>query len=90
MTKVRQPVKGKLKLQASLSQLASATVTNPMSFTGNIEGAAYKLSVVPTYENTRSPGAYRGYEFFDELQLLPGGLFIGRRTEKISSRIKFP
>ncbi len=68
-----QPVKGKLKLQASLSQIASATVTNPMSFTGNIEGALQAV-VVPTYENTRRPGAFRGTEFYDELQLLPGAL----------------
>lgn len=68
-----QPVKGKLKLQASLSQIASATVTNPMSFTGNIEGALQAI-VVPTYENTGRAGAYRGYEFFDEMQLLPGAL----------------
>ena len=68
-----QPVKGKLKLQASLSQLASATVTNPMSFTGNIEGALQAVAV-PTYTNTRKAGAFRGYEFFDEMQLLPAAL----------------
>lgn len=68
-----EPVKGTLKLQAELSQLASAAVTNPMSFTGKIEGGL-KLISVPTYDKTNRPGTYTGFEFMNDTQLLPSVL----------------
>jgi hypothetical protein len=68
-----EPVKGTLKLQAELSQLASATVTNPMSFTGKIEGNL-KLVSVPTYDKNMRPGTYLGFEFSNDSQIIPGAL----------------
>lgn len=65
--------KGKLRLEAELAQVASDTVTNPMSFNGKIEGSL-KLLTVPTYEKTYRPGAFNGTEFYDEQQLIPTSL----------------
>lgn len=67
--------KGTLSLQAELTQLASGTVINPMSFNGKIEGSL-KMITVPTYEKTNRAGAFDGNEFFDEQQLIPTSLVL--------------
>jgi hypothetical protein len=68
-----QPVHGKLKLDAKLSQLASATVANPMTFHGNIEAALNDWPVTDILQQGK-PGLQDGYEFYGDTLLLPARL----------------
>lgn len=68
-----QPVKGKLILDAKLSQLASATVANPMTFHGKIEAALNDWPVTDI-QDQGTPGLQDGYEFYGDTLLLPAKL----------------
>ncbi len=66
-------MKGKLILDAKLSQLASATVANPMTFHGKIEAALNDWPVTDI-QDQGTPGLQDGYEFYGDTLLLPAKL----------------